>query len=159
MDDIDLAILSQLQHDGRLPNNELAERVGLSPSPCLRRVRNLEADGVIAGYRAVIDPAAVGARYEPLVWVTLDEVTRPSMTAFEAAVDAVPEIVEALRMMGQPDYLLRVATAGPDRFEELYIDVLASLPHVQTLTSQLAMKVIKRTYGIPIGNADLTPAG
>ncbi|MEM7337289.1 MAG: Lrp/AsnC family transcriptional regulator [Actinomycetota bacterium] len=155
MDDIDRAILSHLQADGRMANNELAERVGLSPSPCLRRVRNLEADGIISGYRAVVDPASVGASYEPLVWVTLDEVTRPSMTAFEEAVSAVPEIVEALRMMGQPDYLLRVATADPDRFEALYIDVLASLPHVQTLTSQLAMKVIKRSHGVPIS----TPAG
>ena len=147
MDEIDLAIISQLRQNARLPNNELADRVGLSPSPCLRRTRQLERDGVISGYTVVVDPRAVGRSYEPLVWVTLAEITRASMTAFEAAVGEVPEIIEALRMMGQPDYLLRIATRDADSFEALYIDRLAVLPHVQTLTSQLAMKVVKRSYG------------
>lgn len=150
MDHIDLAILNQLQRNGRIPNNELAEAVGLSPSPCLRRVRNLEAAGVISGYAAVLDRAAVNCGYEPTVWVTLDTITRESMLAFEAAIDAVPEITEAARMMGQPDYLLRIATADADSFESLYIDTLASLPHVQTLTSQLAMKIVKRTSELPL---------
>ena len=87
MDQIDHAILHQLQLNGRLPNNELADRVGLSPSPCLRRVRNLEASGAITGYTALIDPAAVGCEYEPIVWVTLSEVTRTSMLEFESAID------------------------------------------------------------------------
>ena len=147
MDDIDHAIIDQLVNDGRIPNNELADRVGLSPSPCLRRVRQLERDGVIHGYTALVDPKAVGRAYEPLVWVTLTEITRASMTAFESAVAEVPEIVEVLRMMGQPDYLLRIATRDADSFEALYIDRLAGLPHVQTLTSQLAMKVVKRSRG------------
>ncbi len=150
MDTIDRAILDQLQEHGRLPNNELAERVGLSASPCLRRVRQLEAAGVITGYAALVDRERVGASFEPLVWVTLDEVTRPSMTAFEAAVAEVPEVIEVLRMMGQPDYLLRVVAEDPAAFEELYIDTLAGLPHVQTLTSQLAMKVVKRTHVVPV---------
>lgn len=147
MDEIDLAIISQLRQNARLPNNELADRVGLSPSPCLRRTRQLERDGVISGYTVVVDPRSVGRSYEPLVWVTLAEITRASMTAFEAAVGEVPEIIEALRMMGQPDYLLRIATRDADSFEALYIDRLAVLPHVQTLTSQLAMKVVKRSFG------------
>lgn len=150
MDQIDRAILHHLQEDGRLANNELAERVGLSPSPCLRRVRNLERDGIIAGYTAVLDRDRSGLRYEPLVWVTLSMVTREAMVAFEAAVDDVPEVVEALRMMGQPDYLLRIVTADADAFESLYIDTLAALPHVQTLTSQVAMKVVKRSHTLPV---------
>lgn len=150
MDDIDRAILYQLQRNGRIPNNELAELVGLSPSPCLRRVRHLEAEGVIAGYTAVLDRSAVGCDYEPIVWVTLSIVTRESMLAFEEALQAIPEVVEAARMMGQPDYLLRVVTADAAAFEALYIDRLARLPHVQTLTSQLAMKVVKRTNQIPV---------
>lgn len=144
MDDIDRAIIDQLRRDGRLTNVELAERVGLSPSPCLRRVRQLEASGVITGYTAVVDPAAIGRSYEPLVWVTLSRVTRESMTEFEEAVQGIEEVVEAMRMMGQPDYLLRVATADANSFEALYMDHLARLPHVQTLTSQLAMKTVKR---------------
>ncbi len=150
MDSIDRAILYQLQDDGRLANNELASRVGLSPSPCLRRVRNLEADGIIAGYTAILDRQRAGLRYEPLVWVTLDLVTREAMLAFESAIDEVPEVVEAQRMMGQPDYLLRIVTADADSFETLYIDTLATLPHVQTLTSQVAMKVVKRNHTLPV---------
>lgn len=151
MDDIDRAIIFQLQQNARLANNELAERVGLSPSPCLRRVRNLESAGIITGYSAQVDRDAVGCAYEPLVWVTLSVVTREAMSEFETAVDAIPAIVEALRMMGQPDYLLRIATADAETFEALYFDVLAGLPHVQTLTSQIAMKVVKRTDVLPIG--------
>ncbi|MCO4833510.1 MAG: Lrp/AsnC family transcriptional regulator [Acidimicrobiaceae bacterium] len=150
MDEIDRAILHHIQADGSLPNNELADLVGLSPSPCLRRVRKLEADGVIQGYVAVLDRQAVQRNYEPLVWVTLNEVTRDSMVAFEDAVQPVPEITEVMRMMGQPDYLLRIVTADADAFESLYIDTLASLPHVHKLTSQLAMKVIKRTLALPL---------
>ena len=142
--------MCHLQENGRIPNNELAELVGLSPSPCLRRVRNLEADGVIEGYSALLDRTAVGCDYEPIVWVTLSEVTRPSMLEFEAAIREVPEIVEAARMMGQPDYLRRIVTADAEAFEALYMDRLASLPHVQTVTSQLAMKVVKRTAQLPI---------
>jgi Lrp/AsnC family transcriptional regulator, leucine-responsive regulatory protein len=150
VDNIDRAILEALQVNGRIPNNELADRVGLSPSPCLRRVRQLEEDGVITGYTALLDRRRIGRSYEPLVWVTLDLVTRESMNTFEEAVADIPDIIEALRMMGQPDYLLRVATENADTFEALYIDELARLPHVKTLTSQLAMKVVKRTHQVPI---------
>ena len=150
MDEIDRAILCHLQRDGRIANNELADAVGLSPSPCLRRVRNLEAAGVVTGYVAILDRDEVGCSYEPMVWVTLEAVTRASMLDFEEAVSSVPEIVEVARMMGQPDYLLRVVTADADHFESLYMDVLANLPHVQKLTSQLAMKVVKRTTELPV---------
>ena len=150
VDAIDRAILCQLQQNGRIANNELADAVGLSPSPCLRRVRNLEASGVISSYVAILDRDIVGCSYEPMVWVTLETVTRASMLEFEDAVRGVPEIVEVARMMGQPDYLVRVVTSDADHFESLYIDVLANLPHVQKLTSQLAMKIIKRTTELPL---------
>ena len=143
MDSIDYAILHLLEGAGRLPNNELAELVGLSPSPCLRRVRRLEEEGVIRGYRAVLDPDRVGRGYEALVWVTLSEITRDSMTEFEAAVTGLVEIREAHRMIGQPDYLLRIGVPGPAAFEAFYIDELARLPYVQSMTTQLAMKAIK----------------
>lgn len=151
VDDIDRAILLHLQRDGRLSNQDLADRVGLTPSPCLRRVRQLEAAGYITGYTALIDRVKARCAYEPLVWVTLSEVTRSSMTQFERAVSEIPEVMEVLRMMGQPDYLLRVVSSGPDAFEALYIDRLAGLPFVQTLTSQLAMKVVKRSQILPLG--------
>jgi DNA-binding Lrp family transcriptional regulator len=145
VDDIDRAIVRQLVDNGRITNLELAEAVGLSPSPCLRRVRQLEATGVIRGYTALLDPAAVGRDYQPLVWVTLDLVTRESLTEFESAVEGIDDVVEVLRMMGQPDYLLRVATRDATSFEDLYMDRLARLPHVKSITSQLAMKTVKRT--------------
>ena len=149
MDDIDRAIIVELQHNARLSNIELADRVGLTASPCLRRVKQLETSGVIRGYTALIAPGAIGRSYEPLVWVTLSRVTRESLSEFEKAVQAVDDVVEAMRMMGQPDYLLRIATANADSFETLYMDHLASLPHVQTLTSQLAMKTVKRSHAVP----------
>jgi DNA-binding Lrp family transcriptional regulator len=136
--------LYQLQLDGRLANNELAARVGLSPSPCLRRVRQLEADGTIEGYTARVDRAALGRSFEVLMWVTLDHVSRTTMAEIEAAMLELPPIVEAMRMMGQPDYLLRVAVRDAAEFESVYIDQLATLPHVQTLTSMTSMKVVKR---------------
>jgi DNA-binding Lrp family transcriptional regulator len=150
VDSIDRSILYHLQRDGRQPNNVLADQVGLSPSPCLRRVRQLESDGVIEGYTALLDRRAVGCGYEALVWVTLDRVTRESMTVFEDAVQAIDAVVEVLRMMGQPDYLMRVVAADAEAFEAIYIDRLAELPHVKTLTSQSAMKVVKRTHRLPI---------
>jgi len=144
MDQIDRDILFQLQENGRLPNNELADRIGLSPSPCHRRVHNLEATGTIQRYTAVVDPRAVGRSYEVLVWVTLTKVTRSSMAEIEERFGALEEITEAFRMMGQPDYLVRVAVADSAAFETFYIDTLAALPHVQTLTSMTTMKTIKR---------------
>jgi DNA-binding Lrp family transcriptional regulator len=143
VDDIDRAIIAQLEKNARLSNIELADRVGLSASPCLRRVRQLEHTGVIRDYTAIVDPAAVGRAYQPLVWVTLSSVTRESLSAFEHAVEVIDEVAEVLRMMGQPDYLLRVETADIHSFQTLYMDHLAALPHVQTLTSQLAMKSVK----------------
>lgn len=113
-------------------------------------MRNLEAAGAISGYVAILDRDSVGCSYEPMVWVTLEKVTKASLLEFEAAVEGVPEIVEVARMMGQPDYLVRVVTADADHFETLYMDVLANLPHVEKLTSQLAMKIIKRTTELPI---------
>ena len=144
MDRIDRDILFHLQQDGRLPNNELADVVGLTPSPCHRRVKNLEASGTIQRYTAVVDPRAIGRGYEVLVWVTLKEVTRASMAAIEDRFDALEEVTEAYRMMGQPDYLIRVAVADAAAFEAFYIDELAALPLVQTLTSMTTMKTIKR---------------
>ena len=133
-----------------MANNELADLVGLSPSPCLRRVRHLEATGVISGYSATVDREAIGCAYEPIVWVTLSTVTRESMLEFETEVQGIAQVVEAARMMGQPDYLLRVVTRDAADFETLYIDHLARLPHVQILTSQLAMKVVKRSSELPV---------
>jgi Lrp/AsnC family leucine-responsive transcriptional regulator len=151
MDRIDRAILSSLQEDGRLSNVELADRVGLSPSPCLRRVRNLEDSGVITGYRAVIDPAAVGRGFQVLLHVTMTVQDRKTtMEAFEAAVAALDEVIECRRMFGDPDYLLWVAVADLEAYERLYMSKLVGLPGVARTVSQLTLKTVKAGGRLPL---------
>src|SRR5215471_19177704 len=108
MDDIDCKILAELQRDGRLTVTELADRVRLTPAFCHRRLRELERTGVITGYCAVLDAAAVGLGFEALVSVTLDRGDASTVAAFEAALAAIPQIRHAERLFGDPDYLLRV---------------------------------------------------
>jgi Lrp/AsnC family leucine-responsive transcriptional regulator len=151
VDKVDRAILFHLQLDGRIANTELADKVGLTPSPCLRRVRNLEESGVISGYRAVIDPGAVGRGFQVLVHVTMEvKARKATMEAFEARVDEIDEIIECRRMFGDPDYLLWVAVANLDAYEELYMSKLVGLPGVARTVSQLTMKTIKLAGRLPL---------
>lgn len=140
MDAMDRQILTELQQDGRLTVTDLAARVRLSVSPCHRRVRELERSGAIRGYRAVVDPAALGLNFEALVFATLRWEQREPVTEFEEAVVAIPYVVQAQRLFGEPDYLLRVTTADLNAFQQLYDQQLATLPGVQRLTSTLVMK-------------------
>ena len=149
MDRIDDAILDQLEVDGRLTNAELAERVRLSPSACLRRVRALEASGVIAGYHAVVDPAARDRGFQVLVYTTLMLRNRETIAAFEAAVVELDAVVECHRMFGDPDYVIRVAVADVNAYERFLIDTFADLPGVARMTSQFAMKTIKAAGPLP----------
>jgi DNA-binding Lrp family transcriptional regulator len=140
MDDIDRKILALVQSDGRATITEIAQSVSLSVSPCHRRLRALEADGTIRGYRAVVDPVAIGLTFQALVFVTMRQEDRETLLGFEAAVGRVPEIVQAQRLFGDPDYLLRVATADLSAYQRLEDDVLSALPGVQRLNSTLVMK-------------------
>ncbi|MET7493077.1 Lrp/AsnC family transcriptional regulator [Streptomyces sp900116325] len=140
MDALDRKILTELQMDGRLTVTELAARVQLSVSPCHRRVRDLEREGAIRGYRAVVDHAAVGLNFEALVFATLRWEDRDTVTAFEEAVTAIPNVIQAQRLFGEPDYLVRVATTDLAAYQQLYDQQLARLPGVQRLTSTLVMK-------------------
>ncbi|MFG2146346.1 Lrp/AsnC family transcriptional regulator [Streptomyces sp. NPDC048696] len=149
MDALDRKILTELQLDGRLTVTELAARVQLSVSPCHRRLRDLERAGAIRGYRAMVDPAAVGLDFEALVFATLRWEDRDTVTAFEEAVAAVPHVLQAQRLFGEPDYLLRVATADLSAFQQLYDQRLARLPGVQRLTSTLVMKHVVDDRPLP----------
>jgi DNA-binding Lrp family transcriptional regulator len=149
MDAIDRRILRELQADGRLANQELAARVGLTPSPCLRRVRQLEDDGVIRGYRAVVDPAALGRGFEVFASVEVHR-DRDSVAAFESEVQAVPDIVEAYRLYGAPGSLLRIAVADSDAYERFWTDKLIAMPGVSDVNSQMIMKRIKSPQGVPV---------
>jgi DNA-binding Lrp family transcriptional regulator len=142
VDTIDRKILALLQEDGRLTVTELAQRVGLSVSPCHRRLRELERTGTIRGYRALVDPNALGLTFQALVFVTMRQEDRDTLLGFEAAVSAVPNVVQAQRLFGDPDYLLRIVTADLAAYQRLEDDVLSALPGVQRLNSTLVMKQV-----------------
>ncbi|MCW2101272.1 UNVERIFIED_ORG: AsnC family transcriptional regulator [Pseudomonas psychrophila] len=150
MDRIDRKILAELHADGRLSLTELAERVGLSLSPCHRRVRALEDSGVILGYRALLAPKELGLSFSAIVFVTLREVTRQAIADFEAALPQIPQIIEAQRLFGDPDYLLQVITKDLPAFQRLYDEHLTSLPNVQRLVSTLVMKNVINDRVLPL---------
>ena len=149
MDAIDRKILALLQEDGRLTVTDLAARVGLSVSPCHRRLRELERAGVIRGYRAVVDADAVGLRFQALVFVTMRQEDRETLLGFEAAVARIPNVVQAQRLFGDPDYLLRIVTADLAAYQQLEDDVLAVLPGIQRLNSTLVMKHVVTDRPLP----------
>jgi DNA-binding Lrp family transcriptional regulator len=149
MDAIDRKILAVLQEDGRLTITELAARVGLSVSPCHRRLRELERSGTIRGYRAIVDANALGLTFQALVFVTMRQEDRDTLLGFEDAVARVPEVVQAQRLLGDPDYLLRIVTADLTAYQELEDDVLSALPGVQRLNSTLVMKHVVNERPLP----------
>lgn len=149
MDAIDREILAALQQDGRLTITELAARVGLSVSPCHRRLRELERSGAIRGYRAVVDGEALGLAFEALVFVTMRQEDRETILGFEAAVAVIPNVMQAERLFGDPDYLLRVVTADLAAYQRLQDDKLTALPGVQRMTSTLVMKRIVHDRPLP----------
>ena len=143
LDRIDREILFHLRQDGRLSNVELARRVGLTPPPCLRRVKRLEDAGVIAGYQAVIDPAAVGRALEVFVDVDINANDLKTVQEFETTTAGYDEVVEFRRMFGHPDYVLRVAVADHAAYEAFLTGKLIGLPGLLHVTSHLTMKKIK----------------
>ncbi|MCL8012011.1 Lrp/AsnC family transcriptional regulator [Streptomyces sp. AS02] len=132
-----------LRQDGRLTNVELAKRVGLTPPPCLRRVKRLEEAGVIAGYRAVIDAEAVGRGLEVLIDVEVSATDRKTFLDFEDTVASYEEVTEFRRMFGRPDYFIRVAVADHAAYEAFLTGKLTGIPCVLRVESHLTMKTIK----------------
>jgi DNA-binding Lrp family transcriptional regulator len=153
MDAVDRKILAELQVDGRLSVTDLGTRVGLTVSPTHRRLRDLEQSGAIVGYRAVVDPKHLGLGFECLVFVTMQQEDRATLLAFEEAAAAIPNVLQAQRLFGDPDYLLRVRTVDMDAYAQLEDDVLSTLPGVQRLNSTLVMKsfVLDRPYPTDLG--------
>jgi len=143
VDRTDRAIIDQLRANARLTNVELAERVRLSPSPCLRRVRALEAAGVIRGYHADVDPAALGRAFEVEVMIELTHKDRATVEAFETGIAGMEPVVECRRLFGVPDYLVRVAVRDAADYEQFYMNELAELPGIGRVSSQFTMKLVK----------------
>ena len=155
MDDVDRSILAVLEKHGRISNAELAAQVGLSPSPCLRRVRRLEETGVIRGYRTLIDPAAIGRGLRVFAGVRLVRHARADVVAFERAVIRLPEVVHTHHVTGNYDYLLQVEVADLAAYEDFHANRLASLPGVAMVTSYVTMKTLSPGTARPAGRRRL----
>lgn len=150
IDAIDKEILRTLQNDGRMSATALAAEVGLTVAPCHRRLKDLEASGAISGYRAIIDPAAVGLGFEALVFVTLARVDRSTLDEFEAQVCANTRITSAQRLFGDPDYILKVMAKDLSDYQQCFDNELTMLPGVQRVSSTLVMKNLKPGSGLPL---------
>jgi len=149
MDRTDLKILRELQLNGRLTNQELAQRVNLSPSPCLRRVRALEHAGVIQGYTAIVDQRACGLPITVFIRVTLERHDTATVAEFERRVREIDEIMDCFLMTGQRDYLMRVVTAGLEDYEHFVRDVLHEIPGIASIDTSFAYGVVKHARALP----------
>lgn len=150
LDRTDRAILHQLQQDGRLSNVELARRVNLSESACLRRVRLLEEGGVIERYAALLKQSAVGLPDSVFVEVSLNREQQEDLAAFEEGVRKVPEVMEAWLMSGEYDYLLRVVVANTADYERVHRESITRLPGVARVRSSFALRTVTKKTELPI---------
>jgi Lrp/AsnC family leucine-responsive transcriptional regulator len=150
LDAADRRILRELQQDGALRNDILAERIALTPAPTLRRVRALEAAGVIRRYVALVEPERVGLSVRVKVDVRLAAQARDTIDAFSAAVSAMPEVVECMILFGEWDYQLTVVARDVEDYQRFVFDKLSKLPNIATYRSTLIMQVVKQTTVLPI---------
>ena len=150
MDAIDLRILARLQHDARITNVELAKAVNLSPSPCLARVRALEAAGYIERHVTLLNPKKLGLTVSVLVQVTLEKQVEAALETFEKAVRERPEVMECYLMTGDADYLLRVLVADVPAFERFILEFLSRVPGVGNIKSSFALKQVKYQTALPL---------
>lgn len=149
MDDIDRALLEILQQNATLSIAQMAERVGLSATPCWKRIQKLEATGVITGRVAVVDPDRVGVGFSVLVSIEAGEHTPEWLERFSAGINALPEVMEAYRTAGDVDYVLRVAVADMSEYDAFYKRLIAIAP-MKNVTSRFAMERLKHTTAYPL---------
>jgi len=150
LDAMDRRILTILQTEGRVTNAELAERVHLSPSACLRRVRELEEDGIIDRYVALLHPGGIGRGDTVFVEVSLEGQTDAALDAFERAVRTCPEVMECCLMAGDTDYLLKLTVRDGGDYERLHRQVLSKLPGVARIRSRFAIREVFRRTAYPV---------
>ena len=150
LDSIDRLILTELQHQGRLSNQDLAQRVHLSPSACLRRVKALEDSGVIAQYVALVNPKAVGKHGISFTIINLESMNTPQLEAFEQAVRGQPEVLDCFYVAGSNDYLIRFAYHDAEDLERFHSEVLMRLPNVARSNSLLVLRTVKKTTALPV---------
>ena len=151
LDEIDRRILAVLQDNARVANVDLAGRVGVSASPCWRRVRELEESGVISRYVTLVEPAALGLQVSVFVQVTLEKQIEAALEHFESAVLARPEVMECYLMTGDADYHLRVVAEDLPAYERFLMDHLTRVPGIANIRSSFALKQVKYTTALPLG--------
>jgi Lrp/AsnC family transcriptional regulator, leucine-responsive regulatory protein len=152
LDAIDCRIIAALQTEGRLSNVDLADRVGLSPSPCLRRVQRLERDGYIEAYRAVPRRSRVGLGVTVFLGVRIDNHADERCNDFEATVTAMPEVVACHMISGEFDYLLEVVVPDIERYRQVLNDTLLAMPIVKEVRSNIAIQTLKTAAPLPLGH-------
>jgi Lrp/AsnC family leucine-responsive transcriptional regulator len=150
LDDTDIRLLRILQENARLSNVELAERIGLSASPCLRRMRQLEDSGVIKGYMTLIDQNVIGLPVSVFISVTLKEQSERALDEFEGRIRALPEVMECYLMTGTADYLLRVVTADLAAYERFLKEHLTRIPAIASIQSSFALKQVSFRTALPL---------
>lgn len=150
LDEIDKRIIRELQRDGRIQNNELAKKVGLSPSPCLRRVKLLEEAGIISRYVAVIDQSKVGLRLSMFARVWLTAQDSETIDLFIDAMRQLPEVVECYIMLGESDALLRVVVADLDDYRRFQSKHLTRKNGIQNVKTDVPSEIVKQTFSLPI---------
>jgi Lrp/AsnC family leucine-responsive transcriptional regulator len=154
LDAIDRRIIAALQADARLSNVELADRVGLSPSPCLRRVRQLERGGYIEGYRAMLRRDRIGLGFSVFVGVKIDGHANERALKFEQAVAAMPEVIACHLVSGEADYFLEVVVPDLQHYQRFLVDKLLNLPIVREVRSNIAIQTIKAGAPLPLGHLE-----
>ena len=150
MDEIDRRILVHLQDEARMPNIDLAEKVGLSPTPCARRVKNLEVNGVISRYVTLVDQKAVGLPVSVFVNVTLERQVEQALRVFESFITDRPEVMECYLMTGDADYLLRIVVTDLDAYERFIVDHLTKVPGIANIKSSFALKQVAYKTALPV---------
>jgi Lrp/AsnC family leucine-responsive transcriptional regulator len=156
LDAIDRRIIAALQRDGRLSNVELAEQVGLSSSPCLRRVKRLEQDGYIEAYRAMLARDRMGLGLTVFVGVRIEGHANDRAGDFESAVLVMPEVIACHMVSGEADYLLEVVVPDLQCYQRFLVDKLLSLPIVREVHSNIAIQSLKTAAALPLGHLDPT---
>jgi Lrp/AsnC family transcriptional regulator, leucine-responsive regulatory protein len=150
LDSIDLKILSELQRDGSLSNVQLAQRVHLSPSPCLARVKALETSGVIARYVALANPAKLGIGLSVFINISLKEQSKTALADFEQRIAEHDEVMECYLMTGDCDYLIRVAVADLPALEKFILEQLSPIPGIEKIRSSFALKQVRYKTALPL---------
>jgi len=154
LDAIDCRIITALQANGRLTNVELAEKVGLSPSPCLRRVKRLEENGYIEAYRAALQRSRVGLGFSVFVGVKIDSHANDRAMAFEKSIVAMPEVISCLLVSGEADYFLEVVVPDLEHYQQFLVGRLLNLPIVREVRSNIAIQTLKVGAPLPLDHLD-----